>query len=139
MTRLYRTFACSCLFSLLACAVSAQDTSIAFGSERARWFRIAQEVKPALQQTVVEPVGLVRPVRDSTAFQGWRMEPAGDMQQFYDMTYQRESSISAGMSPGISLFRCIQTVGRMPRPVSGLLSARCLPNSPHRSIRIPAG
>mgnify|MGYP006972049632 FL=1 len=89
MTRLYRAFACFCLFSLLAYAVSAQDTSIAFGPERARWFRIAQEVQPVLQQTVVEPVGLVRPVRDSSAFQGWRMEPAGDMQQFYDMTYKR--------------------------------------------------
>ena len=89
MTRLYRAFACFCLFSLLAYAVSAQDTSIAFGPERARWFRIAQEVQPMLQQTVVEPVGLVRPVRDSSAFQGWRMEPAGDMQQFYDMTYKR--------------------------------------------------
>lgn len=89
MTRLYRAFACFCLFSLLAYAVSAQDTSIAFGPERARWFCIAQEVQPVLQQTVVEPVGLVRPVRDSSAFQGWRMEPAGDMQQFYDMTYKR--------------------------------------------------
>ncbi|MFQ8807116.1 MAG: hypothetical protein ACLR8Y_21305 [Alistipes indistinctus] len=89
MTRLYRAFACFCLFSLLAYAVSAQDTSIAFGPERARWFRIAQEVQPVLRQTVVEPVGLVRPVRDSSAFQGWRMEPAGDMQRFYDMTYKR--------------------------------------------------
>lgn len=64
-------------------------SDIAFGADRLRWFRIAQESTPVLKETVVEPVGMVRSVRDSSAFQGWRMEPAGDMQQFYTITYKK--------------------------------------------------
>ena len=94
-----------------------------------------------LQQTVVEPVGLVRPVRDSSAFQGWRMEPAGDMQQFYDMTYKRGTpSVIVDFGRHVTGYFSfsLHTDGWSDaRPVSGSLSARCLPNSPLRSIRIP--
>lgn len=65
---------------------------IAFGEDRLRWFCIAQECTPTLYETLVEPIGMVRSVRDSSAFQGWRMEPAGTMQQFYGETYKRGTS-----------------------------------------------
>ena len=96
MTSLYRLFVCLCLSICAVSNVSARQNStsvsdssisdVAFGADRLRWFRIAQESTPVLKETVVEPVGMVRSVRDSSAFQGWRMEPAGDMQQFYTIT-----------------------------------------------------
>ena len=99
MTSLYRLFVCLCLSICAVGNVSARQNStsvsnssmsdIAFGADRLRWFRIAQESTPVLKETVVEPVGMVRSVRDSSAFQGWRMEPAGDMQQFYTITYKK--------------------------------------------------
>lgn len=99
MTSLYRLFVCLCLSICAVSNVLARQNStsvsdssmsdIAFGADRLRWFRIAQESTPVLKETVVEPVGMVRSVRDSSAFQGWRMESAGDMQQFYTITYKK--------------------------------------------------
>ena len=143
MTRLYRAFACFCLFSLLAYAVSAQDTSIAFGPSVPGGSVSRKRFNPCCSRRSLNPWGLVRPVRDSSAFQGWRMEPAGDMQQFYDMTYKRGTPsviVDFGRHvTGYFFFRCIPTVGRTPQPVSGSLSARCLPNSPLSFDPYPGG
>ncbi|MFD0670706.1 sugar hydrolase [Cohnella sp. GCM10027633] len=45
---------------------------------------IAESLKPALIEGTVRPVGLVRPIADPKAFQGWRIErvaPIGDLQE----------------------------------------------------------
>jgi hypothetical protein len=42
-----------------------------------RWIAIAESLKPKLRETVRQPVSLVRPVADNSAFLRWRMEPAG--------------------------------------------------------------
>ena len=49
-----------------------------YREDRVRWMQKAEAAKPALHQEVVLPAALVRAVRDSTAFQGWRYETVGD-------------------------------------------------------------
>ena len=48
-----------------------------FASERDTWLREAAESIPPLTERIETPVGLVESVRDTGAFQGWRMIPAG--------------------------------------------------------------
>lgn len=47
---------------------------------RSQWLTKAESVKPRLFRRDVAPVGLVRPVEDVSAFQGWRVEAAGDIE-----------------------------------------------------------
>ena len=47
---------------------------------RSQWLAKAESVKPRLFRRDVAPAGLVRPVEDASAFQGWRMEAAGDIE-----------------------------------------------------------
>lgn len=103
MTSSVRQIICFILLVISCCSVCAKGdcateakvvadsavSHIAFGEDRLRWFRVAQECTPTLHETLVEPIGMVRSVRDSSAFQGWRMEPSGTMEQFYEESYKR--------------------------------------------------
>ena len=56
--------------------VAAQDAGVWMGDRRAAWLKEAAVSMPELRRTEHHPVRIVRSVADSTAFQGWRMEPS---------------------------------------------------------------
>ena len=56
--------------------VAAQDAGVWMGDRRAAWLKEAAASMPELRRTEHHPVRIVRSVADSTAFQGWRMEPS---------------------------------------------------------------
>jgi hypothetical protein len=47
----------------------------AYYPDQPRWVSIAESLKPTLRVTEALPLGLVEPVADASAFQGWRMRP----------------------------------------------------------------
>ena len=49
-------------------------------ARRTGWLEKAEAAKPRLFRRDVTPVGLVRPVEEASAFQGWRVEAAGDIE-----------------------------------------------------------
>ncbi len=69
------------LFGLgTTCLQAGEDV---FADRREVWLQKAEAAKPELRERHVEPIGMVRSVSDSTAFQGWRMEPETNLDGFY--------------------------------------------------------
>lgn len=64
-----------------------------FASERDTWLREAAENIPPLTERIETPVGLVESVRDTGAFQGWRMIPAGDMDSLYGHSFKERKEV----------------------------------------------
>ena len=58
--------------------VQAEDM---YKADRARWMQIAAQEKPVLKYQTVKPVGVVKAVQDAQAFQGWRYEQVGQLQE----------------------------------------------------------
>lgn len=63
--------------SLLAASLSWASAQDYFEADRARWMDIALSSAPALHETIVRPVSVVKAVEDPSAFQGWRYESVG--------------------------------------------------------------
>lgn len=53
-------------------------------ARRAMWLDKAEKAKPKLFHRNVVPVALVKTVEDASAFQGWRVEPAGTVGDMFD-------------------------------------------------------
>ncbi len=83
------------LFLTLALPAAA---SRPFENDRERWLRIAEASRPELVRRAVEPIGLVRPVRDERAFQHWRYEAAGPMDSLYARSFKAigETTVDLG-------------------------------------------
>lgn len=82
----------SILLSLvLALPLSAQDV---YAPWRAEWADKAAKATPSLRETLCRPVGLVRSVADPAAFQGWRMEPAGSLQEYYSVSLKQRPEVT---------------------------------------------
>lgn len=64
-----------------------------FYPQQSEWLRIAEETKPELQETIVQPVTLVTPVQDPTAFQGWRMEPVDGLDNYFQVSMKQNPSV----------------------------------------------
>lgn len=80
-------------------SVEAQETGTAatddvYGDRRAEWLKIAEAEKPALVETVVRPVCLVKAVEDNGAFQGWRMEKCGEVSEICDKSFKNFDSFT---------------------------------------------
>ncbi|MDD6210770.1 MAG: glycoside hydrolase [Bacteroidales bacterium] len=55
------------------CFVARLFAADPFASERSRWMAVGEKLKPELNSREINPVRTVTPVKDATAFQGWRM------------------------------------------------------------------
>ena len=64
-------------------AFASDSDGIMFKDKKAEWLRKAEEAKPALVETIYRPLCLVTPVKDETAYQGWRMEKTGELSTYY--------------------------------------------------------
>lgn len=70
-------------------AASAQDIYAAW---RADWLKKAEAYKPALQETIKKPVGIVKIEKDAAAFQGFKTVNAGDIDQLYNSSFNKKNS-----------------------------------------------
>lgn len=68
----------------------AQDK---YGVWRHSWMEKAEKSTPELVKVVKHPVGVVRSQADSSAFQGWRMVPAGGMESLYQSSINDKNGI----------------------------------------------
>lgn len=84
-------------FLLTLIAAAAVTAAVAgddvYARWRASWLEKAEAAKPELKESVCRPVGLVVPVADPDAFQGWRMEPSEGMEGLYGVSLKRKRSV----------------------------------------------
>ena len=73
--------------------VAAQDAGVWMGDRRAAWLKEAAVSMPELRRTEHHPVRIVRSVADSTAFQGWRMEPSEPIEALYASSLKQRRKV----------------------------------------------
>ena len=77
--------------------VAAQDAGVWMGDRRAAWLKEAAASMPKLRRTEHHPVRIVRSVADSTAFQGWRMEPSEPIEALYASSLKQRRKVIVDM------------------------------------------
>lgn len=77
--------------------VAAQDAGVWMGDCRAAWLKEAAASMPELRRTEHHPVRIVRSVADSTAFQGWRMEPSEPIEALYASSLKQRRKVIVDM------------------------------------------
>lgn len=77
--------------------VAAQDADVWMGDRRAAWLKEAAASMPELRRTEHHPVRIVRSVADSTAFQGWRMEPSEPIEALYASSLKQRRKVIVDM------------------------------------------
>ena len=81
-----------CTMMLLALVNSnAQDM---FANQRNAWLQKAEEAKPALHETIVHPVSIVKAVADKKAYQGWRYEKQDEIEKLYTTNFKELKSVT---------------------------------------------
>lgn len=66
----------------------------AYFSNSKEWLRKAEACRPALSYQTISPQKVVRSVQDAKAFQGWRMEDAGQPEILFDEPFKKHPSIT---------------------------------------------
>lgn len=64
-----------------------------YSDKRETWLKKAEDYKPQLSTIRVEPKTIVRPVSDSLAFQGLRMEIDGSIESLYKKSLKQQNGI----------------------------------------------
>jgi alpha-L-rhamnosidase len=82
-------FLVTCLIIIAADSAAAQDIYAAY---RQAWLKKAEEFKPALQETIKKPAGIVKIVKETNAFQGWKAVSSGGMEQLYNLPFNKSNS-----------------------------------------------
>lgn len=77
--------------------VAAQDAGVWMGDRRAAWLKEAAASMPELRRTEHHPLRIVRSVADSTAFQGWRMEPSEPIEALYASSLKQRRKVIVDM------------------------------------------
>ena len=66
----------------------------AYFSDSKEWLRKAEACKPELSYQTISPVKAVRSVQDAKAFQGWRMEDAGQPDILFNEPFKKHPAIT---------------------------------------------
>lgn len=80
------------LFAVLSfsATLKAQDPYAAYRND---WLAKAEAAKPKLTETVKQPKQVVKLVADKVAFQGWKTEPAGLVDEFYSRSFKKQNGV----------------------------------------------
>ena len=82
------TFTVSLLSFIMSAGLYAQQTDV-YAPWRESWAEKAEQAKPKLKETIYRPLYLVEGVKDSLAYQGWRMEKSGEMSSYYGVSLKQ--------------------------------------------------
>ena len=80
-------------FALFAWGSTCLAQSTYF-SDSKEWLRKAEACKPELSYQTISPVKVVRSVQDAKAFQGWRMEDAGQPDILFNEPFKKHPAIT---------------------------------------------
>ena len=80
-------------FALFAWGSTCLAQSTYF-SDSKEWLRKAEACKPELSYQTISPVKVVRSVQDTKAFQGWRMEDAGQPDILFNEPFKKHPAIT---------------------------------------------
>ena len=80
-------------FTLFAWGSTCLAQSTYF-SDSKEWLRKAEACKPELSYQTISPVKVVRSVQDTKAFQGWRMEDAGQPDILFNEPFKKHPAIT---------------------------------------------
>ena len=72
----------------MSAGLYAQQTDV-YAPWRESWAEKAEQAKPKLKETIYRPRYLVEGVKDSLAYQGWRMEKSGEMSSYYGVSLKQ--------------------------------------------------
>ena len=75
-----------------AAAAGAQAGRAQTEGAHERWIRMAESLKPRLEESRRPPVSIVRPVADASRFLRWRMEPAAPAARLGERLFRRDDS-----------------------------------------------
>lgn len=103
--------------ALFILSLNAQDQ---YEFQRKSWLEKAEKSKPALSESVCQPVYLVKSINDSTAFQGWRMEKCSNMDALYGVSFKEKKEAIADFGKhltGYFTFRLTTTYRTQDAPV----------------------
>lgn len=81
----------SIVLIVFAISVQSQDYS---QSQRDSWLKKAEELTPVLRETKNKPQYLVKSIKDSNAFQGWKMEKTAEMSALYDNSLKKVKEVT---------------------------------------------
>ena len=79
--------------------MSAQEADV-YASQRQGWLDKAIASTPVLNTDTVHPVGLVKAVADTSAYQGWRVDPAGEIGSYLGSSLKDEKNKSVTVDFG---------------------------------------
>jgi len=82
------------LAAFIPFAIATVKADDVFKQDRSRWLEIAERSKPRLHKTVVYPKAVVKAVKDASAFQGWRYEPAGKPEDVFKSNFRQVRSVT---------------------------------------------
>ncbi len=70
--------------------VSAQETDV-YKQQRQQWLKKAENAIPPLIKQIKKPISLVKAVKDTSAYQGWKTEKTGDINRFYRSSFKQNN------------------------------------------------
>ena len=83
------TFCLMIFLTIISC--SAQEI---FANQRNTWLQKAEEAKPALHETIVHPISIVKAVANKNAYQGWRYEKQDEIEKLYTTNFKELKSVT---------------------------------------------
>lgn len=72
--------------------LSAQSTDV-YQQQRQQWMQKAEKAKPELIKQIKKPISLVKAVKDTAAYQGWKTVKIGDINQFYRSSFKQKNEM----------------------------------------------
>ena len=82
------------LFSFLFCAennLALGQTNDVSAQQRSTWLQKAEAAKPPLIKQNKKPVCVVKAVKDTSAYQGWKTEKTGEIESFYRSSFKQNN------------------------------------------------
>ena len=73
-----------------------------YAGYRASWAMKAEQAMPELVKTVYRPLYLVEGVRDSSAYQGWRMRRSGELSDYYGVSLKQRPCVTVDFGKHIT-------------------------------------
>jgi hypothetical protein len=66
----------------------------AFNYNRAGWLKKAENARPKLTETVLQPLSIVKMVEDKTSFQGWKTETVSSHEELYKTSFKKMKEVT---------------------------------------------
>ena len=73
-----------------------------YAGYRTSWAMEAEQAMPELVKTVYRPLYLVEGVRDSSAYQGWRMRRSGELSDYYGVSLKQRPCVTVDFGKHIT-------------------------------------